>query len=180
MKKVLLAITAFSMSATGAVAAPTKNSAAQWEIANSVDDFDDSTTFVSLLSSNDGNAVLAVRAHQDKLKDVSVILIQREVSHLCGQTGSYGNESGYSNLELRIDGGDVYKMKGNISSNNKSIFFKDTRYNLTRLEMVKLLSTAKKVVLRFTDNCHNKGTSWIFAKWSNITGDHNLQKFLKD
>ena len=66
-------------------------------------------------------------------------------------------------------------MKGD----SKAVFLKDTPNQLTLLEFVSKLENAKKVVLRFKDGCHQDGLSWIFGKFSDITRELKLEKFLR-
>lgn len=148
---------------------------AKWHKSVNIDDFDDSKTFASSIVASKQGA-LTVRYHEDNSSDYEVFWsFPDSIFMTCGDTGSWLDHSGYGNIEIRIDNGEVMSLTGTPSTDKKAAFLADGSEHSVE-ELVKSLKGSKKVVIRTKDKCHEKGQSWIFSKFTEILGANYLDE----
>ena len=146
---------------------------ARWISAIKVDDFDDSRTFTSsIIAPKQG--YLTVRYHESTPSDYEVFWGFSGIMMMtCGDAGNWGEHSGWRNIQIRIDGGEVLSLTGTSSTNKKAAFLEDGSLHSVEL-LIRSLKSAKKLVIRTKDKCHENGQSWLFSKFEGIMGSNHL------
>ena len=153
---------------------PAKAEVAKWHVTVSVDDFDDSKTYISAIMSSEQGQVV-VRYHESSPAKYEVIWALPKVSfRTCGDSGSWSDHSGWNSIQVRVDGGKVMTLRGAPSVEKTAAFLQDGATDQV-VEFLKALKGAKKVVMRTKDKCHHEGQSWIFSKFEDLTGEHLLE-----
>lgn len=152
-----------------------QNTDAIWSKNIRVDDFDDSKTYISTLQArNQGH--LIVRYHESSQREYEIFYSPSGFFLLCGESGSILEGGSYANIQIRADKGKIMTFSGNRSTDNQAVFLKDGLDTTNAL--IRALKKAKKVVIRFKDNCHQDGATYIFGKFENISGTNFLEEIL--
>lgn len=148
---------------------------AYWKQSISIDDFDDTKTIVNMLVAK-GQGSLYVRYHESKPQDYEVIWTLPDVGFMtCGDSGDWMDHSGWSNIQVRVDGGAILSLTGSPSTDKQSAFLK-SGHDDSLGDFVKSLTQAEKIVMRVKDKCHENGASWVFSKLENISGNLDLSE----
>ncbi len=146
---------------------------AKWNSKVSVDDFDDTETFISAITAPRQGS-LGVRYHESTPEKYEVYWVfPGPIFTTCGDSGSWMEHSGWRNVQIRVDGGKVLSLTGNPSTDKEAAFLEDGSVDTVE-GFVKSLEGAKKVVIRVKDKCHEDGQSWIFSKFEDIAGSNYL------
>ena len=147
---------------------------AKWNSFIDIDDFDDSKTFTSGISAPRQGSI-AIRYHENTPGNYEVFWMLPGTIFLgsCGDSGDWMEHSGWRNIEVRVDGGKILSLTGTPSTNKKAAFLNDGSTDTVE-SLVKSLSSAKKVVIRVKDKCHEEGKTWLFSKYEDIAGKSEL------
>ncbi len=146
---------------------------AKWIAQVDVDDFDDSKTFVSIITAS-GQGQFVIRYHENTPADYEVFWVLPGIILMtCGDSGDWMKHSGWGNIQVRVDGGKVLSLTGTPSTDKEAAFLRDGS-NDTVESLVRSLVSAKKVVVRVKDKCHEDGQSWFFSKYEDIAGKNYL------
>ena len=146
---------------------------AKWSKSVDIDDFDDTNTFISTVTAS-GQGSLTVRYHESTPKDYEVFWVLPSINFMtCGDSGDWMDHSGWRNIQVRVDGGKVLSLTGIPSTSKKAAFLADGSTD-TLEGLVQSLKSAKKIVIRVKDKCHDEGQSWFFSKFEEILGPNHL------
>ncbi|MGI9346097.1 MAG: hypothetical protein ACR2PW_07535, partial [Gammaproteobacteria bacterium] len=129
--------------------------------------------FVAVISATKQGSIV-VRYHESTPANYEIYwAFPSDIWTTCGDTGDWMEHSGWGNLQVRVDGGKVMSLRGTPSTDKKAAFLRDGSADTVNA-LVMSLKTAKKLVIRTKDDCHEKGQAWIFSKFDDIAGEHNL------
>lgn len=178
MRTLLIAMVLIAFCATNSNAAPV-----EWQRELEVDDFDDSKAFISFMMVSDQGTVSVFGVRYDESVHSEYFSynvgwspnLLEDAFTTCGDTGSRAEHSGWSNIQVRVDGGKVMSFTGEAFNKNQSVALQDgTEDNVATL--IQSLIGAKKVVIRTKDKCYKEGKDWLFSKFEEIAGQHYLKR----